>query len=108
MSQTFVARSFEAPDGAVLARFEPRYLASGGEYRCRWRIEGLGEERSREAAGIDGVQALMLAMRTVHAELTGSDEYRAGKLTYLQQADLDLPPMRGSPWLYNAGHPQSD
>ncbi|MFC7498500.1 DUF6968 family protein [Enterovirga sp. GCM10030262] len=83
-------------------------LAPGGEYRCRWRIIGLGQDRSRDAAGIDSVQALMLAMRTVHAELSESHEYKAGKLTYLDQTDLDLPPMWGSGSLYDAGPSPSD
>jgi len=77
----------------VRARFEKPYLAPGGEYRCRWRIVGLSKDRCSEAAGIDGVQALLLALRTVQAELSESEEYKAGKLTYLDQKDLDLPPM---------------
>jgi hypothetical protein len=104
----FVERSFDTPKGKVLARFERPYLAPGGAYRWRWRIIGLSRARSREAAGIDGIQALMLAMRTVHAELTESAEYKRGQLTYLAQADLDLPPMWGSGSLYDAGSPPPD
>ena len=97
MTELFVERSFQAPNGQVLARFERPYLAPGGEYRCRWRIVGLGADRGKETAGIDSVQALMLAMKVVQAELSESDEYKAGKLTYLEQTDLDLPS------LYDAG-----
>lgn len=107
MSDIFVERLFVVPDGDVLARFEPPYLAPGGEYRCRWRIEWPEKTRVRETAGIDGVQALMLAMRTVHAELAESDEYKAGKLTYLNQTDLDLPTW-GSGSLYDTGPPPPD
>ncbi len=42
----------------------------------------------------------MLAMRTVHSELMESDLYKSGKLTYLKQYDLDLPPGWGDGQLY--------
>lgn len=42
--------------------------------------------------GLDGVQALMLAMRIVHTELIESDQNKAGRLIWCDQADLDLPP----------------
>ena len=43
----------------------------------------------------------MLAMRTVHTELVMSDAYKAGLLTWCDQADLDLPPTWGSGPLYD-------
>jgi hypothetical protein len=104
-NMAFVERRFASPRGEVLARFGSPYLAPGGEYRCRWHIIWPDHERSLEAAGIDGLQALMLAMRTVHSELTESDEYKAGTLTYLDQTDLDLPPTWGRGSLYDAGPP---
>jgi hypothetical protein len=108
LTNVFVERVFEAPTGQVLARFHLPYGAPGGEYRCRWQIVGLGEERSREAAGIDGIQSLLLAMRTVHGELSESEEYKAGRLTYLDQDDLDLPPTWGQGSLYDAGPSPSE
>lgn len=42
----------------------------------------------------------MLAMKTVHSELLESDLYKSGKLTYLQEYDLDLPPGWGDGQLY--------
>ena len=42
----------------------------------------------------------MLAMKTVHSELVDSDIYRSGKLTYVDQYDLDLPPAWGHGQLY--------
>ena len=102
-SSTFVERRYKASAGDVLARFETPYLAPGGEYRCRWHLLWPDREQSREIAGIDGVQALMLAMRTVHGELAASPEHKEGMLTYLDQDDLDLPPTWGSGPLYDAG-----
>ncbi|GHH26450.1 hypothetical protein GCM10008023_41060 [Sphingomonas glacialis] len=42
----------------------------------------------------------MLAMKSVHSELMESDLYKAGKLTYVDQYDLDLPPSWGEGQLY--------
>lgn len=42
----------------------------------------------------------MLAMKTVHSELMESDLYKAGKLTYVDQYDLDLLPGWGDGQLY--------
>ncbi len=42
----------------------------------------------------------MLAMKSVHSELMDSDLYKAGKLTYADQHDLDLPPGWGEGQLY--------
>ncbi|GFE77990.1 hypothetical protein NTCA1_56390 [Novosphingobium sp. TCA1] len=43
----------------------------------------------------------MLAMRIVHTELIESDAYKAGRLTWCDQADLDLPPTWGEGSLYD-------
>lgn len=106
MQTAFVERRFESATGEVIARFEVPYLAPLGEYRCRWHLIWEGGERSDWVAGIDGIQALMLAMRSVHALLTESEEYRDGRLTLDGQRDLDLPPSWGSGPLYEAGPPQ--
>ena len=105
MPMIFVERVFESASGEVLARFEAPYRAEGGEYRCRWHLVWEGGQRSTEIAGLDGVQALMLAMRNLHAVLTDSDEYREGSLTYIGQRDLDLPPAWGCGPLYNPDPP---
>lgn len=100
---SFVERVFSSSSGDVVASFDTPYLAPGGEYRCRYTIAWPDLTRSREIAGIDGIQALLLAMRTVHTELRDSAEYKAGTLTYLDQADLDLPPGWGEGPLHEAG-----
>ena len=92
MTNTFVERHFDSPRGDVIARFEAPYPAPGGEYRCRWHLIDPDGTHSSEAAGIDGVQALTIAMRRVHSELAESADYKAGGLTYLGESDLGLPP----------------
>lgn len=88
----FVERQFDNNGQAVICRFFAPTLEPAGEYKCRWTIAWGEKTRQRHTCGIDGMQALLLAMRTVHTELIHSDAYAAGQLTYLEEADLGLPP----------------
>ena len=103
MEEAFVERRFDQKGEPVIARFFAPTPAPGGEYQCRWEIEWPGKTERGYACGIDGVQALMLAMRLVHGDLAASEAYRSGALTYLDQSDLDLPPAWGAGPLYEAG-----
>ena len=96
----FVERRFTLRDGEVVTRFHTPAQSPGGEFRCRWSITWPDYNQERSAPGIDGVQALMHAMRSVHTELVESEAYRSGVLTYLGQMDLDLPPTWGRGPLY--------
>ncbi|WP_100259644.1 DUF6968 family protein [Qipengyuania seohaensis] len=98
--ESFIERIFDSGDQKVTARFLKPLLAPGGEYQCRWAIVWPDHVQERYACGLDGVQALMLAMKSVHSELKESDLYKAGKLTYIDQYDLDLPPDWGEGQLY--------
>lgn len=98
--ELFVERKFESGDNVIVVQFLQPTLATGGEYQCRWAILWPDRIQKRYACGIDGIQALMLAMRSVHSELMESDLYKSGKLTYLEQYDLDLPPAWGDGQLY--------
>lgn len=96
----FIERIFESGDNHISARFLQSFLAPGGEYQCQWAIVWPDRVQQGYACGLDGVQALMLAMKSVHSELMESDLYKAGKLTYVDQYDLDLPPGWGEGQLY--------
>ena len=98
----FVERRFELDGGELAVRFYAPAKAPGGEFRCRYAIGWPERESRRYVPGLDGVQALVLAMRTVHTELVDSEAYRAGRLTWCDQADLDLPPTWGAGPLYDA------
>jgi len=97
----FLERVFELDDGGLIVRFCTPYKVPGGEFQCRYSIAWPEREVRRFACGLDSVQALMLAMRTVHSELVESDAYKAGRLTWCDQADLDLPPTWNSGPLYD-------
>ena len=98
--EPFVERTFESGDDIITARFLQPALAPGGEYQCRWVILWPNRVQQRYACGADGIQALMLAMKSVHSEMMESDLYKSGKLTYVGQHDLDLPPGWGDGQLY--------
>lgn len=103
----FLEREFELDSGVLLVRFYTPSKAPGGEFQCRYAIGWPEREVRRYACGLDGVQAVMLAMRTVHSELVESDAYKGGRLTWCEQADLDLPPTWGGGSLYDVP-PQPD
>lgn len=104
----FVERRFDLDGDDLFARFYRPEKTSDGEFQCRWTISWPERETHRYACGEDGVQALMLAMRSVHWELVESDPYKAGKLTLYDQADLDLPPTWGAGPLYNVPAPGNE
>lgn len=97
----YAERRFELDGGELVVRFFAPSRAPGGEFQCRYLVGWPEREFRRYASGEDGVQALLLAMRTVHSELVESEAYKAGLLTWCGQADLDLPPTWGAGPLYD-------
>ncbi|WP_203308894.1 MULTISPECIES: DUF6968 family protein [Sphingomonas] len=91
----FLERVFELDGGRLAVRFYAPFKAPGGEFQCRYSVRWPEREVWSYACGLDGVQALMLAMRSVHTRLVESDAYKAGLLTWCDEADLDLPPVWG-------------
>ncbi|MGB3847303.1 MAG: hypothetical protein WA940_15635 [Sphingopyxis sp.] len=90
-AKLFVERQFDAAGTAVVCRFYIPEPQATGEFRCNWTIDWGEGDKKRSAHGIDGVQALLLAMKVAHTELVESDSYKAGRLTYLEGPILDLP-----------------
>ena len=101
----FVERRFELDGGDLIVCFYAPAKAPGGEFQCRYSIGWPVREVRRHARGVDGVQALMLAMRRAHTDLVESDAYKAGRLTWCDQTDLDLPPTWGVGPFYDAPTP---
>jgi hypothetical protein len=67
----------------------PIAAADGLEYRCPYSIRGLGSDRFSFGAGVDEVQALLLALNKIGIELYVSEAYRDRKL-WLEAGDPDL------------------
>ncbi|WP_108046364.1 hypothetical protein [Bosea sp. 124] len=90
-SAVIASRTFElGRSGHVeVSFFAP--VPDGNDWRCDYRIEWPDRTRSYRAFGIDSVQALLLAMKAVQAELTYAPETLNEGLTWLGDADLDLP-----------------
>lgn len=88
----FIERRFDSGQGPVVVRWYQPIIQPTGEYKCRWSIAWPDRERKSYSCGVDGVQALLLAMRIVHVELMESDLYKIEALTFLETNDLGLPP----------------
>lgn len=60
-------------------------------FKCLYFIEGINKGGLRYACGVDGVQALFLAMVNAAAHLYTCDEYKSGLLTHHGDRNLGLP-----------------
>jgi hypothetical protein len=60
----------------------------GPDHVCAYRITGPRTNRQSRALGVDGVQAVLLALEKIGAELRASPEFEAGPLRWL---DMDEP-----------------
>ena len=56
--------------GSVTVSLGRPYREADGAYLCPFRVKGLGKELSREAGGVDGIQAMQLALVMIGAELS--------------------------------------
>ncbi|QEX16474.1 hypothetical protein FRZ44_17680 [Hypericibacter terrae] len=68
----------------------PEKRPNGHDYYCAYRVLGLGNDRVRSASGVDQMQALLLALRKMGAELYSCGEYKTGKLYWLEMGNKDL------------------
>lgn len=70
---------------------KPEKYPDSSDYYCPFRIAGLGKERANRAGGVDAVQALLLALKMVGAELYTSKEAKDGHLKWVgSSGDGDL------------------
>jgi hypothetical protein len=60
---------------------KPAPTPGGISHYCPYVIRGIGSGAIRHAEGIDGLQALQLALKMLAADLDTSPEARAGRLT---------------------------
>ncbi len=86
-------RDFELVDGNsvnVLVGVPDRFPDSEHDYYCPYQILGLQDERVRYAAGIDSIQAIMLALERIGIDLYTSEEYKDGRLKSQSHKKGDL------------------
>jgi hypothetical protein len=94
LGQVIATRELELSGSGkkVLIRFgRPKRFADGRDYYCPYQIVGLGESRVRYAGGVDGIQAIVLALQKIGAELYTSNAAKAGRLMWLGEGDLGIP-----------------
>jgi hypothetical protein len=73
---------------------KPEKFSGAEDHYCPYQIIGLGNERVRYAGGIDAVQALLLALKMIGADLYTSPEAQAKQLTWQgggSHGDLGFP-----------------
>jgi hypothetical protein len=70
---------------------KPEKFPGSDDYYCPYQVVGLGDSKVRYAGGIDGVQALLLALEMIGADLYTSSEAQHGKLSWNEERALGFP-----------------
>jgi hypothetical protein len=95
MTEVIARRDFDflGPDGpkrvvASIGKPAPMPDALHGDWYCPWLIEGPDRRRELYGAGVDSLQALLLAVSGLKADLEMIA--RKGNLTFLDNDDLGI------------------
>jgi hypothetical protein len=103
LTQVIAEREYRLMHGrkrsTVRLRFgKPRPFRDRRDFYCVYQIDGLDRgRRTMWSGGVDGVQALELAMQMACTELVLSEEYTAGRLSFHGSPDLGLPGLSNLP-----------
>ena len=68
-----------------------RPVLDDGPYKCEYQIVGIGGGKVRAAMGGDSMQALVLALQAIGAELYTSEDAKEGRLTWFGSPNLGFP-----------------
>jgi hypothetical protein len=68
----------------------PVRVDGSGEMRCPFRILGFGSEEVRYAVGVDGVQAILLSLRMIRANLEALEFECSARLSWSGSDPGDL------------------
>src|SRR5262245_29299116 len=81
----------DGQQGRILVQLGmPRPFAEPPDYYASYRISGLGAEISRQVGGVDGFQAVLLALRLIATELAVLTQSHRAELAWECGADGDL------------------
>ncbi|WP_376089586.1 DUF6968 family protein [Roseomonas sp. CCTCC AB2023176] len=98
--RTIARRELGSVLGPVIVELDgPR--ADGADAACNYRIAGPRIGAAGQVRGVDGFQALHLAMERIGAALRASEEFAAGPLRWLDMDEpgFPLPPrLAGLTW----------
>lgn len=93
MDEIILTRRFQLTSGGevVLSFFKP--TAWDADYKCSFKITWPDREKILHGAGVDEIQALLLAMQHAHLYLLTSSDWKSGKLSWLgdRSSGLGLP-----------------
>jgi len=90
---TVIARRvFDCGDNNVMLEIGMPYpIDKGPDCWCPYRITGMGPAIVKRIGGVDGVQALYLALQMAATDLYVSDAARGKSLQWLGSGNLGLP-----------------
>ena len=77
----------------------PRPIPGSTDCFCPYQVVGLADETVRYTEGVDGAQAIYLAMEAVGTALASSAEGRAGRLSWYGERALGFPVREHRPHL---------
>jgi hypothetical protein len=93
LGQVVATRTFSVNEEPVeLLIGAPRAYPDGNDYFCPFQVKGIGDERVRHAGGIDGLQALILAVERAAMYLSSTEEVRGGQLKFLGETGIGFGP----------------
>ena len=90
-SLALASASGSAPKSVVVSFSSPVQATGTRDFVCHYQINGLSCCGTRMAMGIDSLQALFLAMTNAASILYTCEEFKAGRLTFLEDKNLGLP-----------------
>lgn len=62
---------------------------------CEYELKGFSNSRRRKIFGVDGYQALLMALKTLCTEISISEEYKSGKLALFGEHNFDITELMG-------------
>lgn len=66
----------------VVSLGRPQSEPDLGDFRCAYRVRGLGDEAFYGASGVDGLQAMASALLVVGSTLAGESDLKTGRLQW--------------------------
>lgn len=91
MVEIFVEREFELRENEVVVARIFRPVQREVDFRCDYEIVWPDRTRRFAMHGIDGVQALIHALKIVRVELISSPEGKLAQIRWVGMEDLGLP-----------------
>lgn len=69
----------------------PRPIPQSVDFYCTYQVVGLSDDGVRHVEGVDGAQAVYLAMEAIGTLLAASPEAQSGRLTWYGERALGFP-----------------